>query len=94
MQAPHGEYRASRGVDYCNVLCFKHAIDLTLIPNEVDLKADSNDSSPTCKTKSYSSPSQHEHTITVVMKCILKNNVVSNSLRTSLVWLYSLQSKK
>ena len=52
----HCEYRASKGVDYqsmplqCIVFfgstCSQHAIEVILVSNEADLRADSNDSSP------------------------------------------------
>ena len=54
----HCEYRAYKGVDYqtmalqCIVFsgstCSQLAIDMILTSNEVDLRADSNDSSPMC----------------------------------------------
>ena len=54
----HCEYRAYKGVDYqtmplqCIVFsgstCPQHAIEMILISNEADLRADSNDSSSIC----------------------------------------------
>ena len=54
----HCEYRACKGVNYqtmplqCIVLsgstCSQSAIEVILVSNEADLRADSNDSSPMC----------------------------------------------
>ena len=63
----HCEYRAYKGVNYqtmplqCIVFsgstCSQSAIEVILVSNEADLRADSNDSSPmciSCKINSYS----------------------------------------
>ena len=76
----HCEYRASKGVDYqsmplqCIVFfgstCSQHAIEVILVSNEADLRADSNDSSPMCISckitklfKLFLHRSEREHTI-------------------------------
>ena len=77
----HCVYRASKGVDYqtmplqCIVFfgstCSQHAIEVILVSNEADLRADSNDSSPMCISckitklfKLFLHRSEREHTIT------------------------------
>ena len=76
----HCEYRAYKGVDYqamplqCIVFsgstCSQLAIEMILISNEADLRADSNDSSPMCISckitklfKLFLHRSEREHTI-------------------------------
>ena len=78
----HCEYRAYKGVDYqtmplqCIVFsgstCSQLAIEMILISNEADLRADSNDSSPMCISckitklfKLFLHRSECEHTIVV-----------------------------
>ena len=76
----HCEYRAYKGVNYqtmplqCIVFsgstCSQSAIEVILVSNEADLRADSNDSSPMCISckitklfKLFLHRSEREHTI-------------------------------
>ena len=76
----HCEYRAYRSVNYqtmplqCIVFsgstCFQSAIEVILVSNESDLRADSNDSNPMCISckvtklfKLFLHTSEREHTI-------------------------------
>ena len=79
----HCEYRAYKGVNYQTMplqcimfsgsTCSQLAIEMILISNEADLRADSNDSSPMCISykitklfKLFLHRSEREHTIVLV----------------------------
>ena len=83
----HCEYRASEGANHQNMslqcivfsglTCSQHAIKLILVSDEVDLRVDSNDSSPmciSCKTKKLFKlllgSSQHEQSIAILNQTI------------------------
>ena len=76
----HCEYRAYKGVNcqtmplqcivFSGSTCSQSAIEVILVSNEADLRADSNDSSPMCISckitklfKLFLHRSKHEHTI-------------------------------